>query len=172
MLSEKVVKSLNHQINREIYSAYLYLGMNAYAGSIGLKGFANWFLVQVKEELSHAQIIYNYVNQQGSRVILEAIEVPGQDFSSVKELFEKTLSHEKKVTAMINDLVTIAKLENDYATENFLQWFVKEQVEEESSANDILQKLNLIGDQGNALFMIDNELGQRVFNPPSVLTPA
>jgi len=166
MLSEKMIKSLNHQVNREIYSAYLYLGMASYSLNAGLSGVANWFNIQVREELSHAEKIYNYVSQQGGRVILEAIETPPQDFISAKDLFQKTLEHEKKVTALINDLVTLAKSEDDHATGIFLQWFVSEQVEEESNAMEILQKIDLVGD-GNGLFMLDNELGKRVFTPPA-----
>jgi len=166
MLSAKMVKSINHQANRELYSAYFYLGMASYAKDAGLNGVANWFTVQVQEECSHAQKMYDYVNQQGSRVLLEGIEEPPQKFSSVKDLFEKTLEHEKKVTAMINDLVTIALEEKDRSTEIFLQWFVTEQVEEESNANEILQRLALVGNDGNGLLLIDTELAQRVFTAP------
>jgi len=172
MISEKMIESLNRQINREIFSAYLYLGMNAYALSIGVQGIANWFSVQAKEELCHAQIIFNYVNQQGGRVVLEALETPEQDFSSVTELFQKTLGHEKQVTAMISNLVTLAREEKDYATESFLQWFVTEQVEEEANPTDILQKLNLFGESGEALYRLDTELGQRVFTLPQSLAQA
>ena len=167
MLSEKMIKSLARQMNREIYSAYFYLGMSSYATEADLAGVANWFLVQVQEELSHAQKFYNYIQQQGGRVILEAIEEPPQDFSSVTDLFKKTLEHEKKVTAMINDLVSQALDEKDRTTELFLQWFVAEQVEEEANATDILQKIKLVGKDGNRLLMIDNEFGQRVFTPPA-----
>ena len=130
MISDKMLKSLSHQINREIYSGYLYLGMAAYATEIGLNGVANWFTVQMREEFDHANRIYDYVVQQGGRVILEAIEQPPQDFSSITDLFEKTLAHEKQVTAMINDLVVQALEEKDKATDIMLQWFVTEQVEE------------------------------------------
>ena len=166
MLNDKVSKGLNRQINRELYSAYLYLSMASYASSIGLNGFANWFNVQVKEELSHADKMYNYMIQQGSKVMLEDIEKPKQDFKSALELFETTLGHEQKVTAMINNLVDIADKERDHATAIFLQWFVTEQIEEEENANDILQKLRLIGKEGNGLFMLDNQLATRVFVLP------
>ncbi len=167
MLSKKMVKSINTQINRETYSAYLYLGMASYASAEGLKGVANWFTVQVQEEISHAQKMYDYVNQQGGRVILDDIEKPPQDFKSAVNLFEVTLEHEKKVTSLINNLVGIAQAEKDRATEIFLQWFVTEQVEEEANATDILQKFKLMGNQGNSLFMIDNELAQRIYTPPA-----
>ncbi|MFH1459017.1 MAG: ferritin [Candidatus Omnitrophota bacterium] len=168
MLTKKMEKSINQQINREIFSAYLYLGMASFAQSEGLKGIANWFNVQVQEELSHAQLMYNYVNQQGGRVILGAIETPEQNFKLPLDLFKKTLAHEKIVTGLINDLVDIAKNEKDHATEIFLQWFVTEQVEEESNATDIIQKFKLMGSEGNSLFMIDTELGTRVFTPPVI----
>jgi ferritin len=166
MLSKKMTKALNRQINREIYSGYLYLAMASYAKDSGLSGVANWFSVQLQEELSHAQKFYNYIQQRNGKVTLESIEEPGQRFSSVTDLFEKTLDHEKKVTAMINDLVSLALEEKDRATEIMLQWFVTEQVEEEANANDILQRLKTFGENGNALLMIDQELGQRVFTPP------
>ena len=166
MLNDKVSKGLNRQINREMYSAYLYLSMASYASSIGLNGFANWFNVQVKEELSHADKMYDYMIQQGAKVILEDIEKPKQDFKSALELFETTLGHEQKVTAMINNLVDIADKEKDHASAIFLQWFVTEQIEEEENVNDILQKLRLIGKDGNGLFMLDNQLATRVFVLP------
>jgi len=167
MLSKKMAKAINDQITREIYSAYFYLGMASYATSMGLNGFANWFNVQVKEELTHAQKMYDYVNQQGQRVMLSAIEEPPQDFKSAQDLFQRTLDHEKKVTAFINKLVSCAQSENDHATEIFLQWFVTEQVEEEANASENLQKLKLIGKDGNGLLMMDSQLAARVFVPPS-----
>ena len=162
MISDKMVKSLNHQINREIYSAYFYMGMAAYAASVDMNGTANWFTAQVKEELVHAQKMYDYVNRQGARVALEAIEEPPQDFSSVTDLFAKTLTHEKNVSAMINDLVTLAASEKDAETEEFLQWFVKEQVEEEATPAGILDKLK--GKDEAEIKDVDNELAKRVYN--------
>jgi len=167
MLSEKMVKSINNQINREIYSAYLYMGMASFAVSEGMAGVANWFNVQVQEELSHANKLYDYVNQQGGRIMLLDIEAPPQDFKTVNDLFQKTLEHEKVVTGLINGLVDIARAENDHATEIFLQWFVTEQVEEEANAMDILQRLKLMGSEGNALFLLDTELAKRVYTPPA-----
>jgi len=167
MLSDKMVKSINHQINREHYSAYLYLSMASYAAAEGLNGFANWFAVQMKEEMFHAEKMYNYVNQQGSRVLLEAIEQPPTEFSSILDLFEKTLEHEKGVTAMINNLVKLARKEDDYATESFLQWYVTEQVEEEANPTDIIQKLKFVGKDGRGLLMMDKDLAARVFTVPT-----
>lgn len=166
MISKKMTASLNEQINKELYSAYLYLSMAAYSASIGLTGFSNWFTVQVQEELIHAKKFYDYVNQQGGRVILKAIDEPPKDFLSPIDLFEKTLAHEKKVTSRINDFVDMARKENDHATETFLQWFITEQVEEVASPTEILQKLNLIGKDGNGLLTIDAQLATRVFTPP------
>ena len=166
MLSEKMVKSLNYQINRELYSAYLYLSMASYADSEGLSGFANWFKIQAKEEEYHAEKMYNYVNQQGRRVVLEAIEQPQTDFTSMVGLFEQTLKHEKVVTSLINGLVKLAREENDYATESFLQWYVTEQVEEEANPAEMIQKLKYVGKDGRGLLMLDKELAARIFTPP------
>ena len=167
MLSKKMIDVFSGQINRELYSAYLYLAMASYATSEGLKGIANWFNVQVQEEVSHAQKMYDYVNQQGGRVMLKDIEAPPQEFKSPVDLFEKTLDHEKIVSGLINKLVDIAREEKDHASEIFLQWFVTEQVEEEANPTDIIQKFKLMGKSGDALFMIDNELEQRVYTPPA-----
>jgi len=166
MLSEKMVMKLNYQINRELYSAYLYLSMASYADSEGLSGFANWFKIQAKEEEYHAEKMYNYVNQQGRRVVLEAIEQPQTDFTSMVGLFEQTLKHEKVVTSLINGLVKLAREENDYATESFLQWYVTEQVDEEANPAEMIQKLKYIGKDGRGLLMLDKELAARIFTPP------
>ncbi len=162
MASDKMIKSINHQINREIYSAYFYLGMSSYASLAGKEGVANWFTAQVKEELMHAQKMYAYVKQQGARVMLEAIEEPPQDFSSIEDLFAKTLAHEKNVSAMINDLVDLAVKEGDSATEDFLQWYVKEQGEEEETPTGILEDLKGADESGIA--EVDKELSKRSFN--------
>jgi len=167
MLTERMVKALNKQINREIYSAYLYLSMSAYSTFKGLKGFANWFMVQYQEEMTHVMKIYDYINDQGSKVKLMAVKQPPTEFGSPLEMFEKTLEHEKFVTKCINDLVNIAIEEKDHATKIFLQWFVTEQIEEEANDNDIIAKLKLVGKEGNGLFMIDKELATRVFVPPA-----
>lgn len=167
MVSKKIADHLTIHVNNEIYSAYLYLAMSSYAASIGLNGIANWFNIQVQEELLHAQKVYNYMLQQGGRVFMKAIKEPPQDFNSAADLYEKTLTHEQTVTAFINDFSKEARTVNDNATEIFLQWFVSEQIEEEASATEVLQKLKLVGKDGNGLLLIDNELGQRVFTPPA-----
>jgi ferritin len=163
MLSKKIEKALNEQINKEMFSAYLYLSMSAHSSYIGLPGFANWFMVQYKEEMEHATRIYNYINEHGGKVILKQIETPSSDFKGPNDMFQQTLKHEKFITSSINELVNLAIKEMDHATQIFLQWFVTEQIEEEANDNDILAKLKLAGDKGNGLFMIDKELGSRVF---------
>ncbi len=170
MLTDTLKKALNRQLNAEIYSAYLYFGMSAYFESISLKGFANWMRVQAQEEMTHALKFYAYINGRGGNVILSAIEEPPQNWSSPLNIFENVLAHEQKVTGMINELVNLAIQEKDHATGNMLQWFVSEQVEEEASADEIIQKLKLIGDAKSGLFMLDQQLGQRVFTP--LATPA
>jgi len=160
-----MLNALNKQINKEIYSAYLYMSMSAYSQFIGLKGFANWFMVQYNEEMEHAMKIYTYVNDQGEKVKLMAIDEPPVEFESPMDMFEKTLDHEKFITKSINELVDLATEEKDHATKIFLQWFVTEQIEEEGNDNDIINQLKLIGENGNGLLMLDRELGGRVFTP-------
>lgn len=166
MISKKITDSINEQINKEIYSGYLYLAMAAYSASIGLNGLANWFKVQLQEEMAHAQKFYDYVVQQGGRVVLYAIDEPPKDFKDARDLLQKTLDHEKMVTKRINNLVKLAKKENDHATETMLQWFVTEQIEEEANPTEILQKLDLIGKDRDGLLTIDSQLAARVFVPP------
>ena len=162
MISKKMVDELANQMNKEMFSAYFYLGMSAYARSTGFKGIANWFYSQAKEEMFHAEKFYNYINEQGKRVMLEAIDKPDQDFSSPVELFDKTLAHEKKVTAMIHGLVDLAKKENDEKTGKFLEWFVKEQMEEEATPGGILQKLKAVEKDEKGILSVDAELAKRV----------
>ena len=166
MLSEKMQEALNIQINKEIYSAYLYLSMAAYCESINLKGFASWMTVQVQEELSHAQKFFNYLPERGAKVILQPIDGPQIEWDSTLAVFEHVYEHEQLVTSLINGLVKLARAEDDYATESFLKWFIDEQVEEEASASEVVEKLKLAGDRGGGLFMLDRELGTRVFTPP------
>jgi ferritin len=166
MLNESIEEALNKQINAELYSAYLYLSLASYFESINLTGFSNWLKVQTQEELTHAMKIYNYVNNQGGRAILSAIDGPPTQWSSPLAAFEEVYRHEQKVTGLINNLVNLAIAEKDHATNNFLQWFVSEQVEEEASASSIVQKLKLIKDAPGGLFMLDRELAQRTFTMP------
>lgn len=161
MLKENVEKALNEQINAELYSAYLYQAMGAYFEEKSLSGFAHWMDMQAVEEMEHARKIYDFVNERGGRVILAGIEKPKNEWESPLEAFEDSLAHEEKITAMINDLVGLADQENDYATRSFLQWFVDEQVEEEDSVGEIVDKLNLLSDSPRGLFMMDQNLGSR-----------
>jgi ferritin len=165
MLSSKMIEAFNIQVNKEIYSGYLYGAMSAVCEHIGLKGFANWFMVQLKEEMEHASRIYRYILEQGGQIRLTAIDQPPFDFASPLDMFEKTLSHEKIVTRSINDLMELAVKEKDHASQIFLQWFVTEQIEEEANPAEIIAKLKLVGKDGNGLFMIDKELAARVFTP-------
>lgn len=168
MLGKKMEKALNDQVNAELYSSYLYLSMEAYFQSLSLKGFANWMRCQAQEELFHAMKMYDYIIERGGKVSLAAIEGPQIEWDSTLAVFEATLTHEKKVTALINNLVDIAIEERDHASNSFLQWYVEEQVEEESSVDDVIQQLKLMGDASNGLFLIDRELAARVFTMPAV----
>ena len=167
MITKKMQDALNEQINAELYSAYLYLSMVAYFESVNLPGFATWMRAQTQEEVVHAMKIYDYVNERGGRVILKSIGEPQAEWKSALAAFEAAYQHEQKVTALINGLVNLAIEEKDHAANMFLQWFVNEQVEEESSADAIVQKLKLMADAPGAMYMLDNEMGQRVFTPPA-----
>jgi ferritin len=166
MLSDRMQKALNGQLNAEIYSSYLYLSMNAYFKSANLDGFASWMNAQAQEELMHAMKFYDFVHQRGGRVLLSAIDTPPTDWDSPLAVFEATLQHEQKVTGFINELVEIAMEEHDHATQIFLQWFVTEQVEEEESVGSVLEQLKLLGDARQGLFMMDREMALR--QPPGV----
>ena len=167
MLSKKMEGALNGQINAETYSAYLYLSMSACLQSLNLPGFASWMRVQAREEMAHAMKIYDYVHERGGRVTLQPIEGPPTEWASPLEAFEQAYKHEQKVTGLINDLVSLAVSENDNATNIFLQWFVTEQLEEEASADEVVQKLKLAPDAPDAMFMLDREMAQRVFASPA-----
>jgi len=167
MISEKMQAALNEQVNAEWYSAYLYLSMEAYFESINLGGFANWMRVQTQEEISHGTKIYDYIHERGGRMTLKAIAGPPTEWDSPLAVFEAAYAHEQKVTGLINDLADLSLKEKDHAANIFLQWFVNEQVEEEKSADDIVQKLKLMADAPSGLYMLDKELGQRVFTPPA-----
>lgn len=161
MISQKMQDALNEQVNAELYSAYMYLSMSAYFASANLPGFANWMKIQAKEETGHAMKIYDFLIERAGRVTLKAIEAPPAEWKSPLDTFEATFKHEQKVTGLINDLVNLAIEEKDHATGSFLQWFVNEQVEEEASADAVVQQLKLVKDSPGALFMIDNQLSRR-----------
>jgi ferritin len=168
MIGKKMQEALNEQINAEFYSAYLYLSMEAYFESVNLLGCANWMRVQAQEELMHSMKIYDYVNERGGRVTLKSIAKPPTEWNSPLAAFEAVYQHEQKVTGLINDLVNLAIEEKDHAANTFLQWFVNEQVEEETSADAVVQQLKMTEGAPGELFIIDRELGQRVFAPPAV----
>ncbi len=164
--NEKMEKAFNQQINKEMYSSYLYLSMAAYFNSTNLSGFENWMKVQAEEELSHAMKFYEFIGHKSGKIELLTIEAPPNSWESPLDVFEAVLVHEQLVTQMIYDLVRIAREENDFAAENFLQWFVAEQVEEEDSVNSILEKLKMIKDSSEAIWMFDKEMELRVFTAP------
>lgn len=167
MIKKRVLDALNAQLNAELYSAYLYLAMEAYFESIDLSGFAKWMRAQAHEELSHGMKFYDYIVTRGEHVDLFSIDEPQKEWDSPLAVFEHVYEHEKMVTGLINKLVDISMAESDHATTNFLQWYVAEQVEEEESANGVLQRVKLIADSPGGLFNLDTELGQRVYNPPA-----
>lgn len=162
MLSKNMEERLNMHINAEFYSAHLYLSMSAYFKSIDLLGFAHWMQTQFEEEMTHAMRFFEFVDRMDGRVKLTAIEAPPVDWESPVAVYKHTYQHEQEVSARIHELVTLALEEKDHATNNFLQWFIAEQVEEESSVKAILKKLEFVGDSKSALLMIDRELSNRI----------
>jgi len=161
MLGTAVEEAMNEQIKNELFSAYQYLSMAAYCESENLPGFAQWMRAQSREETEHAMKFYDFILERNGRVVLHGIDGPVVEFGSPLEVFERALEHERRVTAMINDLYGLAARENDYASQTFLQWFVTEQVEEEKNTGDVVETLKMIGDGSEALFLLDRELGQR-----------
>ena len=164
MLSEKMEKAFNDQLNAEAYSGYLYLSMASYFEEKNLSGMAHWMKIQAREEFFHTFKFYNQVVDRGGRVKLQAVDAPQVDWESPLAAFEDAYKHELKVTRLINDLMNLARSETDHASEVFLGWFVTEQVEEEAAADAIVRKLKLVGDTGPGLFMVDQELSQRVIS--------
>jgi ferritin len=167
MLKPTIENALNKQINAELYSAYLYYSMAADFSSRSLTGCAHWMNIQALEEMGHAQKFVNFVNERGGHVALTAIGAPPVEWSSPLVAFEDSLAHEGEVTALINSLVDLSVAESDHATNNFLQWFVEEQVEEEAAAGEVVDKMKLIEGAAGGLFLLDAELGKR----PAVLPP-
>jgi ferritin len=161
MLTKRMEEALNRQINEEMYSAYLYLSMSAYFASINLSGFSHWLYVQYHEELEHAEKIYKYIIERGGRVKLSAIKEPDFEWKTPRDAFEAVVKHEKYITSRIYELLEIAEQEKDRATFAMLQWFVNEQVEEEAHSEEILARLEMIGDSKQGLLMLDRELAQR-----------
>lgn len=167
-MNEKLEKAFCVQINKELYSAYLYLAMQTYFKENNLDGFANWMYVQVQEELSHAMGMYNYVFERGGKVELMNIEKPQASFSSPLEVFEEVLKHEKYVTSLINDLTSVAEDVKDRAAISFLGWYIKEQVEEEANVSNVLGNLKLAQNDPRALLLLDRELAARTFVAPVI----
>ena len=165
MIKDKIQKALNQQINAEFYSSYEYLAMSAYFESVNLSGFAQWMKLQSQEEYGHAMKIYDYMQQVDGKISLMKIDPPSGGWKSPLDVFKETYAHEQKVTKAIYALVELAMNEKDFATNNFLQWFVNEQVEEESTALKILERIKLIGDNKSALFLLDREMSQRTSSP-------
>lgn len=167
MIKKEMLDALNEQINAESYSAYMYLSMAAYFENMGLSGFAHWMKVQYQEEAAHAIKFFNYVTERGGKVELKAISQVPVEFDGIVDIYEKTLVHENHVTDLINNLMNVAVSVSDHASQSFLKWFIDEQVEEEANVEKILATLKLINGQGNGIFMMDRELGQRVFVDPN-----
>ncbi len=170
MIKPEMEKAFNKQINAELYSAYLYMSMAAWFESQQLMGCAHWMKIQVQEEMAHALKMYNFLNERGGRAVMGAIEAPPSDWPSPRECFKAVAEHEAKVTGLIDGLVDLAHSLKDHASSSFLQWYVDEQVEEESSCADIMGKLDLMEGAAGGLFMLDQELAARVFTMPVGVT--
>ena len=169
MMNEKVRELLNQQINKEFYSAYLYLGFSNYFQARGLDGFANWYMIQAQEERDHAMLFYQYLHNNGARVELEAIAKPDVALDSPMGVLQAGLAHEEYVTSLIHQIYAAAQDEKDFRTTQFLDWFVKEQGEEETNANDLISKMELFGSDAKSLYMLNSELKARVYSAPSLV---
>jgi ferritin len=165
MLSKKMEKALNEQIKEELYSASIYLAISAWASSNDYNGTAHFFMLQTQEEVGHAMKIYNYLFEVEGKAVVPSLDQPPAKYKDLNDVFQSALKHEKYITGKIHDLVTLARDENDYATEYFLQWFVTEQVEEEASMNNVLAQLKMAGTDSRGLFLVDRELGKRQNTP-------
>ena len=169
MLDKKVVDLLNQQVNKEFYSAYLYLDFSNYYYDEGLDGFGNWYRIQVQEERDHAMLMLQYLQNNGEKVVLEAIDKPSVEITDAKSVLEAGLKHEQYVTELIHTIYEAAHSVKDFRTMQFLDWFVKEQGEEENNAETLVKKFELFGDDPKSLYMLDNELGARVYSAPSLV---
>ena len=165
-MDPKMVEAINDQINFELYSGYIYYSMATYLEDLGLSGMRQWMIAQTQEEMYHAHKFFMYLAERGERIEMKGIEAPPTEWDSPLAAFEHALEHEKIVTGRIGKLIDLARELGDHATNSFLQWYIDEQVEEEASVGEVAAKLRLIGDSGNALFMLDKELGARAFNVP------
>lgn len=169
MLNEEVKALLNTQVNKEFFSAYLYLDLSNFYESKGLAGFATWYKVQAQEERDHALLFYQYLHNNGVRVVLEAIDKPDEKLEILMDALKIGLEHEVYVTALIHKIYAAANENHDFRTMQFLDWFIKEQGEEEKNAQDLITKMELFGDDPKSLYMLDNELKARVYNPPTLV---
>ena len=169
MMNTKVRDLLNQQINKEFYSAYLYLDFSNYFEDAGLEGFANWYKIQAQEERDHAMLFYQYLQNENQKVTLEAIPKPDKVFTCNMDVLKAGLAHEEYVTSLINDIYAEAYAVKDFRTMQFLDWFVKEQGEEETNANDLITKMELFGSDPKSLYMLNQELAGRIYNPPSLV---
>lgn len=168
-MNEKVVELLNTQINKELYSAYLYLDIANFYSKKGLDGFANWYEIQAKEEQDHAMLMYRYLHNNGVDVTLEAIAKPDKSFETLMDPLKVGLEHERYVTSLINTIYAAAQEVNDYRTTQFLDWFIKEQGEEEKNSMDQITKMELFGEDARSLYMLNSELAARVYSAPSLV---
>ena len=169
MLNTKVSELLNQQINKELYSDYLYLDFSNYFSEKGLDGFANWYMIQAQEERDHAMLFYKYLQNNSETVTLEAVAKPDKKLENSLDVLKAGLEHEKYVTSLINDIYAAAYEEKDFRTMQFLDWFVKEQGEEETNASDLISKMELFGSDPKGLYMLNSELGARVYSAPSLV---
>ena len=167
-MNEKVSTLINEQVNKEFYSAYLYLDMANFYTQKGLDGFANWYEIQAKEEQDHAMLMYQYLQNNGEKVTLEAIAKPDKKFETLMDPLSAGLEHEKYVTSLINNIYAAAVEVNDYRTTQFLDWFIKEQGEEEKNSMDLITKMELFGDDARSLYMLNSELAARAYSAPSL----
>ena len=168
-MNAKVHELLNQQINKELYSAYLYLDFSNYFKARGLDGFANWYMIQAQEERDHAMLFYTYLQNENMPVTLEAIDKPDKLLDSDMNVLRHGLEHEKLVTSLINDIYEAAYSARDFRTMQFLDWFVKEQGEEETNANDLISKMELFGSDPKGLYRLNQELAARVYSAPSLV---
>lgn len=168
-MNVKVRELLNQQINKEFYSAYLYLHFSNYFEDAGLDGFANWYIIQAQEERDHAMLFYKYLQNENQTVVLEAIDKPDKTFECHMDVLKAGLAHEEYVTSLINDIYAAAYEVRDFRTMQFLDWFVKEQGEEETNANDLITKMELFGSDPKSLYMLNQELAARIYSAPSLV---
>jgi ferritin len=161
MISKNMEKAINNQIQAELNSAYLYLGMAAYCEEKNFKGFSHWLKVQYQEETSHAMKLYQHLLERGGSVTLKDISAPKSDFGSMLQLFENVLEHERQITKLINGLYEVALAEKDYPAQILLHWFIQEQVEEEASSAEIVEKLKMVGDKASSILYLDKSLAKR-----------